>query len=167
MLPIHLWEHESLKGYAGHLRVADKREVEEDDIVLSHGKVMLHGGLLQGDPNILLNHAAAAYCEVVQLRLAQTVAKAIQRACMQQQLSLSTAWAIHFDSSRGKSRTLPFCATLPAAQQCSIALLFLDQSIQHASDGLNPFEIMLPGQTFIACASSSCSPDLQDAHTGT
>lgn len=111
------------RGSGGHLRIADEREVEEDDIVLSHGKVMLHCGLLQGDLEILLDHAAAAYGKVVELRLAQIVAKAVQGACMQQPPSLSTAGATFMKRDKGSCQTLLSGTTLLVALQPCIAVL--------------------------------------------
>ena len=115
------------RGSGGHLRIADEREVEEDDIVLSHGKVMLHCGLLQGDLEILLDHAAAAYGKVVELRLAQIVAKAVQGACMQQPPSLSTAGTTSMKRDKGSCQTLLSGTTLLVAWHCSPALLFWHQ----------------------------------------
>ena len=63
------------------LWVADEREVQEDDIILSHGKVMLHGGLREADRKVLLQHTALADGKAVQLRLAEAVPKAMQCPC--------------------------------------------------------------------------------------
>jgi len=60
-----------------YLRIADEREVQKDDIVLCHGKVVLHCGILKGDQEVFFDHAALADHKVVQLRRAQAVSKTI------------------------------------------------------------------------------------------
>ena len=69
--------------HRAHLRVANEREIQEDDIVLSHGKVVLHGGVLQSDVKVLSHHPALADRKVVQRRLAEAVAKAVEGSCSQ------------------------------------------------------------------------------------
>ena len=88
---------------------------------------MLHGGLLQGDLEVLLDHAAAVYGKVVELRLAQIVAKAVQGACMQQPPSLPTAGAVTMKWDKGSCQTLLSGTPLLVAWHCSPALLFWHQ----------------------------------------
>ena len=73
-----MWQH---AGVGMCLWVANEREVQEDDIILSHGKVMLHGGLREADRKVLLQHTALADGKTVQLWLAEAVPKAMQCPC--------------------------------------------------------------------------------------
>ena len=72
-----------LRRERGHLGVADQREVQEDDVILGHGEVVLHGGVLQCDVKVLPHHATLADCKVVQHRFAEAVAESVEEPCSQ------------------------------------------------------------------------------------
>ncbi len=80
----------NMQGAGTCLWVANEREVQENDIILGHGKVMLHGGLREADKEVLLQHTALADGKAVQLRLAEAIPKAVQCPCTDAQRQIGS-----------------------------------------------------------------------------